>query len=154
MNRLIPLLFAATACVVSYPNETQAASASYGRINVTMNIFVVTPVPSGDQVACEVTAVGDDSLTTNNETAFMVAAQISASPLEYQCKFSVPWEWLLGTPASVPVSITASAGYVPSGSTTVQGLVRVSSHTLNGFSTPTNLSAPPATISWSIDMRT
>jgi hypothetical protein len=155
MKRITPfLLAAAVGSVLLQPGDARAATSSYGRINVTMNIFVVTPIPSGDVVACQVTATGDDSLTTNSETAFLPAVQISASPLEYQCKFSIPWEWLLGNAPSVPVSITASAGYIPSGSTSVQGLVRISTHTLNGFSTPSNLSTPPATITWSIDMRT
>jgi len=153
MKRITPLVLAAAiGSIALQPGDARAATASYGRINVTMNIYVVTAIPNGDEVACQVTAVGEDSLTSNTETAFMAAVPVSAS--QYQCKFSIPWEWLLGTPTAVPVSITASAGYVPTGATTVAGLVRISTHTLNGFSTPTNLSTPPATISWSIDMRT
>lgn len=95
-------------------------------------------------------ATGGDSSTSHTEVAFMPAAQISPSLLAYQCVFSIPYEWQLTTPTTVSVIIHGGAGYLPSGSTSLTGLIRSSDHT---FTAEYNLSTSPMPISQIIDLR-
>jgi hypothetical protein len=149
MKRLIPLLLAATATAAVTP----ASATNYiGRINVTVDIFIVTPIPSGDEVGCNAAANGTDGsgLSFHSEQMYLVATQISASPLEYQCVFSIPWEWALTDPSAVNVLVQGGAAYLPIGSTALSGVVRSSTHQFNGTF---NLSVSPAAINQAVDLR-
>jgi hypothetical protein len=147
MKRLIALLLAAAATAAITP----ASATNYiGRINVTVNIFIVTPIPSGDEVGCSASAQVFETNTQHTEEMFLVATQISSSPLEYQCVFSIPWEWNLTNPTAESVTVHGGAGYLPTGSTTITGLVRSSDH---AFTNTFNLSVSPTAINQTVDLR-
>lgn len=133
MRRLITLVGAVGLAALSC-NVAQATGAvEYsGRAVVNVFAFTPTPVPSGEQVGCILTLDVADVAGEDHETMYMEATQIASSPTpEYECAFSLPWQWLLETPTTDPITVSATVGYLAAGTTTLTtSLTRYSTHTL------------------------
>lgn len=142
MKRMISLLAAATGIAALHSNDALAVYYG-GRVVTTLTITATTPVPSEDQIACETDVyVETDTLGTYTEHVYGFAT-LTSSPGVYTCTLTIPWQWNLSTPTTDIISITASAGFVPNGTTTITGLTRSTSHT---FSVTTDLSKNPTII--------
>jgi hypothetical protein len=149
MKRLIPLLLA-TAGFAFY---STAAQATYylGRIDVTVYITITTPIPSGDEVGCSSTTLTDDTLGANTELVYGTASVYTTSPLVYKCELTTYWEWNLGSPTTDTVGVTVGVGYLPTGATTLTGLVRSGTHTFSVSGV--NLSQNPTVITETVYTR-
>jgi hypothetical protein len=146
MKRLIALVLVGTGLSFIQPSTAQAQAIVNGVITVYVTIQVNTAIPSGDEVACELSVITADPSSSNTEDVVAVATLSSGSI--YTCTLAIPYYWYLSTPGTDPVSMTYIVGIIPTTSTTGKDYVRYGTHSLPGLKavpadgTHTNINAP------------
>lgn len=152
MKRLIQLLFATIGVALCLCQVAAATPYYAGRVVTTLTILITTPLPGTDDVGCSTSVIVSDGANGEySELVYGKASLFSSSPLQYQCTLTIPWEWQLANPTTDTLTINVSTGFVPSGSTSIQGLTRSSSHTL--FVPAANLGQNPTIITENLNAR-
>lgn len=96
-----------------FPDTAAASAAAAAPVTGTFvakfTIKLVTPVPSGSQVLCELNAnLFEENTTTgtvSNEIEEDAAAKATVSGSTASCTVSIPYSWTLATPSSDTVNL-------------------------------------------------
>lgn len=121
-----------------------------GELQLTLWISTTTPVPSGNEILCTLSAsVFDSSVagaTSYTESAIVVGTSSSATAA--YCTVTIPYLWQLYSGPSDTISLTYTVQYASSTLTTNFNVLRTTVGTLPSISVPTNntttVISPPA----------
>jgi len=110
-----------------FPNCSHSSVAVSGAITLNLSIQLVTGVPSGATVECELTLATSDGLGPIKEDVVAIATVSGATAT---CVTRIPYLWTLSTPTTDRISALYTAAIVPSGATIKSRNVRHRTHTL------------------------
>jgi len=131
MKRLITFILTSAGLALFYTNAV-AATQVYGEYILDVTISVITPIPAGDSVYCDLT-VGTTETTNSNSDTVLVQATVSGTPptATARCTLTLPFEWLLSTPDTDVVAVTYDVAILPTNFTNVkEQAVRAGTHIL------------------------
>ena len=110
-----------------FPDCSHSSVAVSGAVTLNLTIQLITGVPSGATVECELTVTTLDALGPIKED---VVALATVSGTTATCAAQIPYLWTLSTPTMDTISVLYAVAIVPSGATIKSGNGRYRTHTL------------------------
>ncbi len=113
-----------------FPDCIRPSVAVSGAVTLNLAIQLITGVPSGATVQCELTLTTLDALGPIKEDVVVIA---TVSGTTATCAAPIPYLWTLSTPTTDMISVRYTVAIVPSGATIKSSNDRHRTRTLPGI---------------------